>query len=79
MAKKPQAVEKSKCLTDSCENDAASRGLCDTCYASARRAIREGLVTEKKLMSSGLLLESRRGCRPSQSKFCAALERVLGK
>ena len=68
-----------QCLIEGCEELAASRGLCPTCYANARKAIRDGLVSEKQLVAKKLMVPSRRGRRPVDPKFRQALEKVLGR
>lgn len=45
-----------KCLTKNCHRKPESRGLCQQCRALAFKAIRDGKVTEKKLLELGLML-----------------------
>jgi hypothetical protein len=62
-----------KCLTDSCQNESKTRGLCPNCHAVARRRIREEEATEQELVDLGLMLPSRQGMR--ETAFIAALEK----
>lgn len=45
-----------KCITNRRHGEAVARGLCQGCYASAWRRIREGETTWERLVASGLAL-----------------------
>ena len=48
-------MKNDKCLTEYCDNDAGTRGLCGTCYVYAKRLVKEGKETEEKLVSLGMM------------------------
>lgn len=51
----------SKCLVPECVRKRERRGVCTACMASLRRQVASGKVSEEVLVTSGMLLESRRG------------------
>lgn len=46
-----------KCLNPACENEGKTRGLCCTCYAVARKAVKDGQITWEKLVEAGKALK----------------------
>jgi len=52
-----------KCLVADCDRKAQFRGCCVPCLAVFRRAVKAKTTTWKKLISAGLVLESRPGKR----------------
>lgn len=70
------AKRKEKCLTDNCDHDEDTCGLCRPCYQKARRDIRAGIVTVE------LLVEAKRYRLPhtkQRTKFGAQLEQILAR
>lgn len=57
MAKK---IKIEPCLTPICEGKRKSRGLCDACYATAKRDVFHGRTTWERLEDQGLCLPARR-------------------
>lgn len=51
--KKMRKQEKTKCLVTTCDQPAKTRGLCGSCYATAKRLIKDKRTTEKALIESG--------------------------
>lgn len=45
-----------QCIIEGCERDSRTRGLCGTCYQSARNAIKAGKATWNELEAAGLAL-----------------------
>jgi hypothetical protein len=50
-----------ECLAFCCHKPAKQRGLCFTCYKSARKAIKQRETTEDELMALGLMARKQRG------------------
>jgi hypothetical protein len=44
------------CLTKGCEKERGTRGLCTSCYSTARIMIKNGLATEKQFIDKGMML-----------------------
>lgn len=53
----PETKPGQKCLNPACENMAKTRGLCCTCYAVARKAVKDGQTTWEKLVAAGKALK----------------------
>ena len=69
---RPPKRAKMKCLVAKCKRAATTRGLCPTCYYSAKREVQRGNVTWEKIESAGLALPAAR-C----SNFMEQLARVV--
>ncbi len=65
-----------RCLAPGCKNKQFSRGLCQACSAIARLRIRQGEVSEKKLMDMGLLLPPKRQGREVVNPLSKAIEKI---
>lgn len=61
-----------ECLAFKCHKPAKQRGLCFTCYKTARRAIEKRHTTEEELVDLGMMAPKKRG--GWESKFLADLE-----
>jgi hypothetical protein len=57
-----QRIAERHCLT--CKRFACTRGLCNSCFVSARRAIRRGEIAERDAVARGLMLPKRKAGRP---------------
>jgi len=69
-----QRVEAGLCLC--CNNNAFSRGLCQTCHRYAMTQIRSGAVTEKQMIDGFLLLPSKRNGRKRIAPIANAIEKL---
>jgi hypothetical protein len=70
------AKAKSVCIIHGCGRTQFARGLCQPCYKSARRVIRERVYTAEQLESVGLMINS---LRPRRGPFMTALESASKK
>lgn len=52
-------IIKKKCLVNNCQRAEASRGLCQSCYNTARKMIKNKEATEQEFIEKGMM-------RPSQ-------------
>ena len=66
------------CLTPDCENGEESRGLCHSCYAVARRLIKDKRTTWAQLEELSLASPPRKTGRKTGTRFGRALKRALG-
>lgn len=57
---KSPAQPDTQCLTPGCTNRLVSRGLCPSCYISARRIVRDKESTWEQLEAIGLVAPARR-------------------
>jgi hypothetical protein len=53
-SKTPKGTKKTACMIEGCGNPEARRGLCEGCYRSAYRKIKEGKTTWPQLEKDGL-------------------------
>lgn len=53
------AASKRVCLTKGCGAQARARGLCERCYAAARRTVRRGDTSWRKLEARGMAAPER--------------------
>jgi len=44
------------CLTKGCERERGTRGLCTSCYSTARIMMKNGLATEQQIIAKGMML-----------------------
>lgn len=66
-------MQELKCLVPKCEKAAKTRGLCHTCYQSAKGLVKKGVTTWEKLANKGLAtLKSSEGQKGMRSKFYKA-------
>lgn len=72
MAVAKQVVE---CLIVGCDREAVSRGVCHSCYASARNAIKKQATSWAELEKLGLVGPP----LVAKSKFAAALQVARSK
>ncbi len=68
-----ERAESGLCLC--CDNEAFSRGLCQSCHRYCMGQIRSGTVEEKDLIGAGLLLPSKRKGR----RIKAAIAKEIAK
>lgn len=69
-------VAAGKCLGCECELSTAkrvSRGLCVTCYAATRYAIRRGRTTDEELLRRGMILPPDTGGQKPVNSFTSEL------
>lgn len=52
---------KEKCVTDGCVRDGISRGLCQTCYVSAKKIVDSGKYSWEELARLGMAAFKRSG------------------
>lgn len=50
-----------KCLTKNCQKEKGTRGLCTSCYATARVMMKNGEATEKQFVDRGMMLPKVKG------------------
>lgn len=62
-----------ECISPGCQRYAKHRGLCSSCYQSAIKVVREGVVTWERLIELGLAL----ACPRNGNRFKIALAAAL--
>lgn len=67
-----------KCITELCQNDSTTRGLCYSCYGVARTAVSKNITTWAELESNGLCKEATKK-KGGNSLFMQAFKKKLNK